>query len=138
MVRNHKELRAGAVRTNYTWSAKGLQFYTLQWVMLRGSREGQATVSAGLDVLRRCANASWFEWLEGSAPIFGNWPVRYQKEVRDGQQHFFTGLPGPPWLRAQRSARVADQHELMRAKVDKVRKLDYITRGALGSRINTS
>ncbi len=33
MVRNHKELRAGAVRTIYTWSAKGLQFYTSQWVI---------------------------------------------------------------------------------------------------------
>ena len=138
MVRNHKELRAGAVRTIYSWSAKGQQFYMSQWNMLRGSREGRATVSVGLDTLRRCANAIWFEWLEGSAPIFWNWPLRYQKEVRDGQQHFFTGLFGPPWLRSQRSARVVDQHELMRAKVDKVRKLDYITRGALGSRINTS
>ena len=76
MVRNHNELRAGAVRTIYTWSAKGLQFYTSQWVMHRCSREGRATVSAGLDALRRCANASWFEWLEGLAPIFWSWPVR--------------------------------------------------------------
>jgi hypothetical protein len=80
-VRNHKELRAGAVRTIYSWSAKGQQFYTSQWVIHRCSREVRATVSAGLDALRRCANASWFEWLEGSAPIFWNWPVRYQKEV---------------------------------------------------------
>jgi hypothetical protein len=70
MVRNHKELRAGAVRTIYSWSAKGQQFYTSQWVIHRRSSEGRATVSASLDALRRCANASWFEWLEGSAPIF--------------------------------------------------------------------
>jgi hypothetical protein len=133
MVRNHKELRAGAVRTIYSWSVKGQQFYTSQWVIHRRSREGRATVSVGLDALRRCANASWFEWLEGSAPIFWNWPVRYQKEVRDGQQHFFTGLFGPPWLRPQRSARVVDQHELMRVKVVKVRKLDYITTGTVRS-----
>jgi hypothetical protein len=76
-----------------------------------------------LNVLRRgFANASWFEWLEGSAPIFWNWPVRYQKEVQDRQQHFFTGSLGPPWLRAQRSARVEDQHELMRAKVVKLHR----------------
>ncbi len=37
----------------------------------------------------------------------------------DGQQHFFTVLFGPPWLRAQRNAREADQHELMCAKVVK-------------------
>ena len=133
MVRNHKELRAGAVRMIYSWSAKGQQFYMSEWNTLRGSREGWATISVGLDALRRCANAIWFEWLEGSGPIFWNWPLRYQKEVRDGQQHFFTGSFGPPWLRPQRSARVVDQHELMRAKVVKVRKLDYITTGTVRS-----
>jgi hypothetical protein len=81
MVRNHKELRAGAVGTIYSWSAKGQQFYGSQWVMYRRSTEGRATVSAGLDALRRGVNASWFEWLEGSSPFFWNWPVRYQKEV---------------------------------------------------------
>ena len=77
MVRNHKELRAGAVRMIYSWSAKGQQFYMSEWNTLRGSREGWATISVGLDALRRCANAIWFEWLEGSAPIFWNWPLRY-------------------------------------------------------------
>jgi hypothetical protein len=45
----------------------------------------------------------------------------------------FTGLFRPPWLRPQRSARVVDQHELTRAKVVKVRKLDYTTTGTVRS-----
>jgi hypothetical protein len=134
MVRVHRELSAGVVRAVYLWTAKGRRFYTLQWdITLRSTREGWATSGAGLDALRRCANASWFEWLEGSAPIYWNWPRMYQKEVRDGQQHFFMGLFGPPWLRPQRSIREADQHEMMRAKVVKVRKLDYITTGPVRS-----
>jgi len=132
-VTNHKELRAGAVRAIYSWTSKGQRSYTLQWNALRGTREGRATVGAGLDALRRCANASWFEWLDGSAPIIWNWPQTYQKEVRDGQQHFFTGKFGPPWLRPQRCARDGGQHEMMRAKVVKVRKLDYITTGPVRS-----
>jgi hypothetical protein len=134
MVRVHRELSAGVVRAVYLWTAKGRRFYTLQWdITLRSTREGRATIIPGLDALRRCANASWFEWLEGSAPIYWNWPWTYQKEVRDGQQHFFMGLFGPPWLRPQRSAREADQHEMMRAKVVKVRKLYYITTGPVRS-----
>jgi hypothetical protein len=66
-------------------------------------------------------------------PLFWNWPQTYQKEVCDRQQHFFTGLFGLPWLRQQRSAREADHHEMMQAKVVKVRKLDYIMTGPVRS-----
>jgi hypothetical protein len=38
-----------------------------------------------------------------------------------------------PWLKPQRSAREADHHEMMRDKVVKVRKLDYIMTGPVRS-----
>jgi len=101
---------------------------------LRGSEDGLASVEAGHDAVRRSANASWFEWLEGPAPLFWNWPERYQREVRDGQPHFMTGIPPcPPFLQAQSKHKDPTKHELMRAKVVKVRKLDYISTGEVVS-----
>ena len=110
----------------YEWTNKGGSAYRAQGSLLRGSEDGLATVEAGHDAMRRSANASWFEWLEGSAPLFWNWPERYQREVRDGQPHFMTG-------RAQSKHKEPAKHELMRAKVVKVRKLDYISSGEVVS-----
>jgi hypothetical protein len=119
----------GAVQLVYEWSRKGGNAYHTQWALLRETEDGLAYVEAGHDAVRRCANASWFEWLEGSAPLFWNWPERYQREVRDGQSHFMTGIPGPPFLRAQSKHKDPAKHELMRTKVVKDRKLGYISPG---------
>jgi hypothetical protein len=123
----------GSGQSVYEWTSKGGSAYRAQWSLLRGSEDGLASVEAGHDAVRRSANASWFEWLEGSAPLFWNWPERYQREVRDGQPHFLTGIPGPPFLRAQSKHKEPTKHELMRAKVVKVRKLDYISSGEVVS-----
>ena len=89
MVRWRMGMVFGSVRPVYEWSAKGRLSYNKQWALLRGTEEGSATVEAGFDAIRWCANSSWFEWLEGSAPLFWNWPQKYQKDVRDGQPHFW-------------------------------------------------
>ena len=39
-------------------------------------------------------------WLEGSAPFFWNWSEPYQREIRDGQQHFLMG-PFPVFMKPQ-------------------------------------
>ena len=75
----------GSVQMVYEWTSKGGSAYRAHWSLLRGSEDGLASVEAGHDAVQRSANASWFEWLEGSAPLFWNWPERYQREVRDGQ-----------------------------------------------------
>jgi hypothetical protein len=123
----------GSVQSVYEWTSKGVSAYHVQWTLLRGSEDGLASVDAGHNAVRRSANASWFEWREGSAPLFWNWPERYQREVRDGQPHFMAGTPGPPFLRAQFKHKEPTKHELMRAKVVKVRKLDYISSGEVVS-----
>jgi hypothetical protein len=112
---------------------KGRLSYTKEWALLRSSEEGTATVEAGFDAIRRCANSSWFEWLEGSAPLFWNWPQEYQRDVRDGQPHYITGLFGTPYLRPQSKHKDPAKHELMQAKVVKVRRLGYIKAGKLES-----
>jgi hypothetical protein len=75
----------------YHWSAKGRSAYRAQWLFLRSSPDGLATVRAGLDAISRSANASWFEWLEGSAPFLWNWGERYQRLICDGKPHYTTG-----------------------------------------------
>jgi hypothetical protein len=82
--------------------------------------------------MRRCANASWFEWTEGSAPFFWNWGKDYQREVRDGQPHYTTGAL-PIYNAPQRKHRDAVQHELMREKILGVRKREYICPGPVVS-----
>ena len=133
MVRCRMGMAFGGVRPVYEWMAKGRLFYNKQWALLRGSEEGAATVEAGFDAIRRCANSSWFEWLEGSAPLFWNWPEEYQREVRDGQPHFLVGGFGPPYLRHQSKHKDPAKQELMRAKVVKVRRLEYIKAGTINS-----
>ncbi len=72
------------------------------------------------DAIHRCADASWFDWCKGSAPLFWNWGLAYQREVRDGQPHFMMGTPGKPFLREQSKAKDPLKHELMRNKVVQV------------------
>jgi hypothetical protein len=90
-------------------------------------------ITAGHDAIRRCANTNWFEWLKGSAPLFWNWPRRYQKEVRDGQPHYLTGTFGAPYLKAQSRHKDPAKHELIRAKVVNDRRWDYIRAGEVVS-----
>ena len=113
----------GSVRPVHEWTTKGRLFYSKQWALLRGSEEGAATVEAGFDAIRPCVNSSWSEWLEGSAPLFWNWPQEYQKDMRDGQPHFLAGSSRPPYLRPQSKHKDPAKQELMWAKVVKVRRL---------------
>ena len=87
MVRSCMGMIFGEVGPVFGWLGKGREAYSRQWAWLRESEEGLSSVVAGHNAIRWCANASWFEWLEGSTPLFWNWPRKYQTEVRDGQPH---------------------------------------------------
>ena len=87
MVRHLLSTKEGVGVVRFAWSTKGRASYKTQWTLIRAHPDGQATVRAGHDAIRRSAHASWFEWLEGSAPFFWNWSEAYLREVRDGQQH---------------------------------------------------
>lgn len=48
----------------------------------------------GIDVVARAANASWFEWDDGSQPFHWRWPKFYQQVIRDGLKvHFRSKTP---------------------------------------------
>jgi hypothetical protein len=133
MVRSHMGMIFGEVGPVFEWSGKGREAYSRQWAWLRDSEEGLSLVVSGHDAIRWCANASWFKWLEGSAPLFWNWPRKYQTKVRDGPPHYLMGDFGPPFLRAQKRHKDPVKHELMRVKVAKVQRLDYIRTGRVVS-----
>ena len=120
--------RGGEAYTAFVWSNKGRAAYKAQWGFIRAKADGRATIQAGHDALRRSANASWFKWLEGSAPFFWNWGVEYQRGLRDGQPHYITGA-FPNFMQSQKRHKDPVKHELMRAKVVQVRKRGYILPG---------
>ena len=62
----------GSVQLVYKWTSKGGNAYHAQWSLLRGSDDGLASIEAGHNAVHRSVNASWFEWLEGSIPLFWN------------------------------------------------------------------
>ena len=63
----------------------------------------------GSDAVRRGVMSSWFQWDEGSTPMFWRWPEEFRERVRDGQRHLTLGpLPGARskrrsgWIRYRR------------------------------------
>ncbi len=92
--------------------------YRSQWTFLHSTLEGQSPVRAGSDAIQRGANASWFEWLEGSAPLFQNWGDQYQQLIRDSQPHFMTG-PFPLFLKPQKKHKDHAKHFLQPQKKHK-------------------
>ena len=72
MVRHIIGTRGNEAYTAVAWSNRGRAAYKAQWGYIRSTADGLATIRAGHDALRHCANAPWFEWLEGSASFFGN------------------------------------------------------------------
>jgi hypothetical protein len=116
MVRCRMGMAYGRVNAAHKWPANGRLSYK-QWALLKSLEEVLATVEAGLDTIRHCTNASWFEWLEGPVPLFWNWPKRYQKEVRDCQPHYLMRPFGPLFLGPQSKHKDPAKQELMRVKV---------------------
>jgi hypothetical protein len=117
----------------YEWTDRGRRLYQAEWRTLRDNPEGRATVEAGYDAIHRCADATWFEWPKGSAPLFWNWGEEYQRAVRDGQPHFMIGSLDEPFMRKQAKAKDSLKHKLMRAKVVEVRQRGYIKPGNVTS-----
>ena len=132
LVSHSTGMRHGKGVRTFVWTAQGRAAYTWQWKKLRSTEDGLATMHGGFDAIRRCANASWFEWTEGSAPFFWNWGKSYQRGVRDGQPHYTTGA-FPIYTAPQGKHRDPVQHELMRKKILGVRKREYICPGPVVS-----
>jgi hypothetical protein len=86
----------------------------------------------GWDALRRLADSSWWEWDEGSAPLYWRWPAEYRTTIRDGLEIWMCG-PKPKYQKAQRPEKDRDTHAKVVKKLDKVRKRKYIAPGTVRS-----
>jgi hypothetical protein len=68
----------------------------VRWLTTDDARdEYQENLEAAQDCMRRCADAEWWEWSDGSRLLFWRWPVRWRTEARDGAKGFHLGTPRP-------------------------------------------
>jgi hypothetical protein len=68
----------------------------VQWLSTEDARdEYQENLEAAQDCMRRCADADWWEWSDGSRLLFWRWPVRWRTEARDGAKGFHLGTRRP-------------------------------------------
>ena len=84
------------------------------------------------DCARRCAGASWWEWLEDSTLFFWRWPKSHVAWAMLGQPHFQTGRL-PNFNTPQIPARTDSDKAKMKEKVMKVRQRGYIEAGFIAS-----
>ncbi len=125
MVRPFLNSQGGEGRVHFGWSAKGKASYKAQWDLMQSHPDGLGMLGAGHDAVWRSAQASWFEWLKGSAPFLKTWSEAYQRDVRNRQQHFLTG-PLSVFMKPKKRHREAASYKLMRKMVVQVRKRGYV------------
>jgi hypothetical protein len=94
-------------------------------------QDKQAAVHAARDCIRRCGDATWWNWDGGSRPFFWRWPVEYQNVVRDGHPAWFTASV-VPWRRQQR-APDPDRFHMIKDKLVTIRRKGYVSPGKVAS-----
>jgi hypothetical protein len=111
------------VSRRYTWKTGGLEKYKKWWKARMKSASWDLV--PGIDAVARAANATRFEWEDGSRPFHCRWPKFYQKVIREGLEvHFLSKKPH--FKRPQATHRSPDLMNRMRDKLDKVRRRRYI------------
>ena len=80
------------------------------------------------DCVKRCVEASWWEWEGGSSLFFWRWPDTHVKWAMTGQPHFMV-VELPKFTKKQMPAKTEEDCVRMKEKVMKVRKRLYIEAG---------
>jgi hypothetical protein len=80
-VKYHWEWQAGVEHPVYKWSDVGRRLYQWKWGTMFAPNKGKGTVEAGYNAIHHCAEAMWFEWSKGLAPLFWSWRPEYQRNV---------------------------------------------------------
>ena len=84
------------------------------------------------DCIRRVANATWWNWDQGSRPLFWKWPEDYWKRVLHGVPAWFGGRV-TPWIRRQGEVDDLNHVKLIRQKLDTIQQKGYVEDGPITS-----
>ena len=115
----------------YRWKDSGLEHYR-KWHRERRDRKLHQALESAYDCIRRGAEASWWDWDEGSSLIYWRWPSTHRGWAMCGQPHFVVS-DLPAFKVPQAPARSPGDGERMREKVSKVRQRRYIDAGPVRS-----
>ena len=90
-------------------------------------------LSVGRDAIERLCNSSFWNWDDGSTPLFWRWPRRYQKIMRDGSKQFVRRQHLPHYFRRQRWPEDPGHCAACEKKIAKVRDRRYVCKGEVVS-----
>jgi hypothetical protein len=91
VVEKVQENTPGREEKIYRWAPVGRAIYC-DWWSERDDRHFKNLKSAR-DVVERSSRATWFEWTDGSTPVYWKWPAWYQPVARDGLPVWFREAP---------------------------------------------
>mmetsp|Transcript_7983 Transcript_7983/g.19280 ORF Transcript_7983/g.19280 Transcript_7983/m.19280 type:complete len:1317 (-) Transcript_7983:1541-5491(-) len=112
--------------SEYSWSESGRAQYQ-SWHRDRIKSRAEDW-EASTDAMGRAANASWWEWLDGSRPFHWRWPKWYRRTIRDGLEVYLDKEKVPSYKVAQRGEQDEKIREAIKKKLNKVRARRYITK----------
>jgi hypothetical protein len=102
--------------------------YKAWWNLYWDGSQALKEKAPGKDAIWRVSEATWWEWVEGSAPFYWRWPKEYQETIRDGLEIWFSGKK-PAWKRPQRVEKDEKIRKKVVEKIATVRKRKYIAVG---------
>jgi hypothetical protein len=85
---------------------------------------------AACDFIERAANASWWDWEDGSKPFFWRWSIEYQERIRDWIPLWYRGTAPRNFL-SQRKEKNPEVSQSMGAKLMKVFARRYFIYGMI-------
>ena len=92
---------------------------------MTGTPPDLRSAQKGAAALAHAADATWWEWVGGSAPFFWRFPLEFQEALRDGEPVRWIGPP-PHYWRPYQMPKDSTTRERQVAKVAKARRQRYI------------
>jgi hypothetical protein len=79
----------------YVWSKKQRGQYLHSWntMWVHRDNDQRNSLVAAADCIDRAANSSWWDWEDGSRPLFWRWSAEYHNQIRDGIPLLYRGTP---------------------------------------------
>jgi hypothetical protein len=118
--------------TKYSWNERHKSQYRHYWSSMWGHRENDQMKSllAAADCIERAANSSWWDWEDGSRPLFWRWSVEYHKQIRHEIPLWYRGTAQRNFL-SQSKEKDTEVRQSIGAKLMKVFVRRYFMYGMI-------